>query len=188
LPERAPVTARDDCGHAKALRLRSHGIVFASESCMDTEVADMDALRELVAEHAMSWKVTHEEAVVDGELQPIGFKVELSAVHSHPRHEPSPGCAECRPVIVALERVIGAALPHDARRSRYDVFVPPAKLAYDPGLPAEITATITILHNEGINDPIDECERRCLADITSRLRALGAREGSSSVGGARTTS
>ncbi len=134
-------------------------------------------LRDLVRTHAMHWHLTTERAFVSGELRPIGLTLALSAVHDRPLHPPLPGCDECAPVIHALERVIEAVLPKDHRRSRYDVHVPTAELEYPRGWRPEITATITILHREEINAPVDECERRCAAEVTAKLRDLGAPEG-----------
>jgi hypothetical protein len=77
----------------------------------------------------------------------------------------------------ALERVIAAVLPRDHRRSHYEVRVPHSSLTYASGGGPEIAASVTILHNKGINDPVDACERRCLSEMVSRLKALGAAEG-----------
>lgn len=68
--------------------------------------------------------------------------------------------------------------PHPpSRRSHYEVDVPTAQLDYVAERP-EITATVTILHNEAINEPVDACEKRCLAEMMSKLKELGAREAS----------
>jgi hypothetical protein len=135
-------------------------------------------LRDLVQEHQMRWHAAAESAVVDGELRTIGLKLELSAVHAHPQQPPAPGCPECRPVVEALERVIDAVLPTGHRRSHYEVHVPTSALSYQrPGRP-QIVASITILHNEAVDEPVDECERRCLADMIAALKRLGVREGS----------
>jgi hypothetical protein len=140
---------------------------------------DLPELRDLVQQHQIRWRAAPESAVVDGDLRPIGLKLELSAIHSHPHHPPVPGCPECKPVVDALDRVIEAVLPTGHRRSFYEVHVPTSALAYGPAGRPEIAASITILHNEGISDPIDECEKRCLADVIAALKRIGAREGSS---------
>jgi hypothetical protein len=116
--------------------------------------------------------------VWDGELAPIGFTVELSAVHDHPAHPPSPSCSECAPVRAALHRICLAVLPRGERASWFDVHVGSA-LESDPrhgGWP-ELTATIEILHRGSVNRPPDECERACLAEIRNRLDQLGAQHG-----------
>jgi hypothetical protein len=140
------------------------------------ETSDLE-LQQLVEKHEIRWQTAREEAVVDGEIRTIGLRLELSALHSHPEHPPVAGCSECKPVVHALERVIDAVLPKEHRRSHYEVSVPPAMLNYTTSGRPEITATITILHNEGINDPVDPCETQCHAEMTAKLKALGAREG-----------
>jgi hypothetical protein len=138
---------------------------------------DATDVHELVRRYDIRWHTGPEQAVVAGALRTIGLRLELTALHDHPRHEPTAGCPECRPVQAALERVIEAVLPRDHRRSHYEVSLPPAKLEFTRSGVPEISASITILHNEAVNDPIDACESRCLGEMTSRLKQLGAREG-----------
>ena len=140
--------------------------------------SETEGLRELVGKYLLSWSTTPERAVVDDELRPIGRNLILCATHGKTTHEPMPGCPECAPVVDALDRVAHFILPTEPRSSHYEVHVQPAKIQYShahPGV-AEMTAVITILHNKGINDPIDACEDRCLADMTAKLRELGAHE------------
>jgi hypothetical protein len=135
-------------------------------------------LRELVRRHHVTWDSRPEFAVCGGELTPIGFVIELSAVHDHPAHPPSPGCSECAPVRAALHRICLAVLPRGEHASWYDVHVGSA-LESDPrhGGGPELTATIEILHRGTVNRPPDECERTCLAEMRNRLAQLGAQQG-----------
>jgi hypothetical protein len=122
----------------------------------------------------MTFETRRDLADIDGITEPIGFVVELTAVHDHPAHPPSPGCAECAPVMAALRRVCLAALPRGEHASWYDVHVGGA-FSMDPrrrGLP-ELSATIEVLHCGRVNRPPDECERACLAEIRARLLQLG---------------
>jgi hypothetical protein len=132
-------------------------------------------LRALVHRHHITWESRPELADCDGELTPIGFTVELSAVDDHPEHPPSPGCSECAPVREALHRICLAVLPRGEHASWYDVHVGSA-LESDPrhGGRPELSATIEILHRGTVNRPSDECERACLAEIKTRLAQLGA--------------
>ncbi|MGH7271245.1 MAG: hypothetical protein ACREJX_03820 [Polyangiaceae bacterium] len=140
------------------------------------ELSHIDpALRDLVREYDIRWQGGREQAVVDGRLRTIGLKLELSAIHPHPAHAPEPGCPECGPVVRALERVADAVLPKDERRSSYEVSVPLARHVIPRRGGPEMTATITILHRDNVNDPVDACEERCLADMTSALEGLGAK-------------
>jgi hypothetical protein len=126
----------------------------------------------------MTWE-SHQELAVSGDtLAPIGFRIEVTAVHDHPAHPPSPGCRECAPVREALNRVCFAVLPRGEHASWYDVHVG-ARLDMDPhrrGAP-ELTADIEILHRGDVNRPPDDCERTCLAEMRGRLTALGVRHG-----------
>lgn len=131
-------------------------------------------LQELVRRHRVTWESRQELAVQGGELMPIGFTVELNAVHDHPAHPPSPGCPECAPVRAALLRICQAVLPRGEHASWYDVHVGTG-LGMNPrrGDALELSATIEILHRGTINRPPDECERACLAEIRGHLAALG---------------
>jgi hypothetical protein len=127
----------------------------------------------------MTWESRPELAASGDTVAPIGFRVEVTAVHEHPAHPPSPGCPECIPVTEALKRVCFAVLPRGEHASWYDVHVS-AGLDMDPrrrGAP-ELTASVEILHRGEVNRPPDECERACLAEIRARLTALGVRHGS----------
>jgi hypothetical protein len=134
-------------------------------------------LCELVKAYDVRWDTAPEQSVIDGELRSIGLRLELTALHARPPREPTAGCLECKPVVDALERIIHAVLPKDHRRSHYEVHVPPDQLQYTASGRPEITATITILHNDGINEPVDACEKRCLAEMCARLAELGAKRG-----------
>lgn len=131
-------------------------------------------LRELVRRYRMTFETHQELADVAGAAAPIGFVVELSAVHDHPAHPPSPGCAECAPVTAALRRVCLAVLPRGDHASWYDVHVGSA-FAMDRGRHGapELAASIEILHRGAVNRPPDDCERACLSEIRARLVELG---------------
>lgn len=137
-----------------------------------------EPLSPLVEKYAICWSKAPARAVVRGELRSIGWELELCATHGQTAHPPTAGCRECPPVVDALERVARSILPSEHRSSRYEVHVRPGTIQYShvhPGV-AEMVAVITIEHKEGINEPIDACENLCLADMESKLRALGSRE------------
>jgi hypothetical protein len=133
-------------------------------------------LRELVRRHHVTWESRAELAVRDDELAPIGFVVELSGIHDHPAHPPSPGCPECEPVKAALHRICLAVLPQGEHASWYDVHVR-SGLEADSSGPWKVSATIEILHRGTVNRPPDDCERACLAEISGKLARLGAHRG-----------
>jgi hypothetical protein len=146
---------------------------------MNPHASDGDAqLMDLVRRHRMTWESHPELAVSNGDVRPIGFTVELHAVHDHPVHPPSPGCPECAPVREALLRICKAVLPKGEHASWYEVHVGGA-FEMEPrraGAP-ELVARIEILHQGTVNRPPDECERACLAEIKASLTRLGVQQG-----------
>lgn len=137
-------------------------------------------LRTLVQDYEVCWETRPQYAVVGEGLRTIGFSVELSAAHHQPHHEPVAGCPECLPPLRALEEIVDFILPTEPRDSIYDVHVKWGAMQYSRRRAnrPEVGATIDVLHATGADRPIDACEERCLADIVSRLKAIGAQEGS----------
>jgi hypothetical protein len=136
--------------------------------------SDRVALRDLVREFDIQWETGHERAVVGDQLRTIGLTLELTAAHPHPTQWREPGCPECVQVTAALRRVIEFVLPKEQRASFYEVSVPPARHVVGRSGRPEMTATVTVLHEVKINEPVDACERRCLDEMVANLRSLGA--------------
>ena len=53
-------------------------------------------------------------------------------------------------------------------------------IVYDPTRHnrSEVTVTITILHRAQLDAPVDTCEVFCLHEMQSKLKGIGARQGS----------
>jgi hypothetical protein len=135
-------------------------------------------LRSLVERYGIRWKASTERAVVDDTLQPIGFNIELSAVHGPTAQPPCPGCPVCKPVIDALAAVARFVLPTEPRDSFYEVHTSLAhEFSKDRAGEPEMTAVLTILHQGDPNRPPNACERFCRDEIIAKLKLLGAREG-----------
>jgi hypothetical protein len=135
-------------------------------------------LRSLVEQYGIRWKASTERAVVRNALQPIGFNIELSAVHGPTAHPPCPGCPACKPVVDALRTVARFVLPTQPRDSFYEVHTSQAhEFTKDRAGEPEMTAVLTILHQGDPNRPPDACEGLCRDEIIAKLKALGAREG-----------
>jgi hypothetical protein len=145
----------------------------------DAGLHELGRLRELVRVHEICWETRPEYVAGDDAPQPVGYVVEISATHAEPHASPLAGCPLCRERLAAIEEVIAFVLPRDRRDSIYDVHVQSGSLRYDRrrGNRPEVVATILIEHGEGADRPIDDCERRCLHDIVSRLKQVGACEG-----------
>jgi hypothetical protein len=92
----------------------------------------------------------------DERPRPVGYVIEISATHDDPHVAPVAGCPACAAPLATLEEIV-------AYRRR--------------GNRPEVRATILVEHGEGFDRPIDACEQRCLDEIVSRLKQLGACEG-----------
>lgn len=136
-------------------------------------------LSDLVRRYQVYYDVSPDRAVVDGELRAVGFTVELAATHDHPKHEPFAGCDECAPVVAALREILAAVVPSGPRASYFVVHESRVSHRYSSarGNRPEMTASVEIVHRDGANLPIDECEESCRDGIVARLKAIGASEG-----------
>ena len=61
--------------------------------------------------------------------------------------------------------------------TRFNSFDQALHLTHKHNLQPEVVLTLKILHRQGFNDPIDECEERCLKEMEDTLTALGVRRG-----------
>jgi hypothetical protein len=136
------------------------------------------SLRSLVDRYGIRWRASTERAVVGDTLQPIGYRIELSAVHGPTAQPPCPGCPACKPVLDALGAVARFVLPTQPRGSFYEVLTSQAhEFSKDRAGEPEMSAVLTILHQGDPNRPPDACERLCRDEIIAKLKALGVREG-----------
>ena len=107
----------------------------------------------------------------------VGFQVHLWAVHPKGARA-LPGCPKCWDLVEDLRRIAEEVVPVERRPSRTEL-VPFRPALYEsrvvPGAD-EVRVTIRLIHREGYERPVDECEERCLKEIRARLRALGVRE------------
>jgi hypothetical protein len=162
--------------HDRAMSRHRHG---DGSPPSDAGLEELTQLRELVRAHEICWE-TRPEYVAGADFpQPVGYVVEISATHAEPHASPHAGCPLCREPLAAIEKVIAFVLPRERRDSIYDVHLMRGSLRYDRrrGNRPEVVATILIEHGDGADRPIDDCERRCLHDIVSRLKQLEACEG-----------
>jgi len=94
-----------------------------------------------------------------------GFDLELYGTHDHGHSSLTPGCERCTATYRDLRQVAEWILPKEERPSVYDIE------PFDHSLHArstkrfEVELKIRIQHRHGWEEPIDECEKRCLAEI-----------------------
>ena len=135
-------------------------------------------LADLVGRFRLCWEVWPEYALVGSERRQIGFALELSGTHEAGTERPQPGCECCRDVFTALREVAEHIVSHEVRPSISEIGPYDQALHYSPlrqNRP-EVVLTITILHQGRIEDPLDECQVRCLTEMKRRLKELGAQE------------
>jgi hypothetical protein len=116
---------------------------------------------ELARQHPVLWTVFHDPR---HDRQSATY-VELSCTHSHPTHEPGPGCSECRDVYDDLWSVAGEIIPRDGRVGREAIELFIGRVCCSPRRGRnEIALTIRIA----------ESEIGCLVEMERRLATLRA--------------
>lgn len=135
-------------------------------------------LAELVRLYRVCWEVWPEVIVVDYKQRQVGFELELSGAHEFGGRHGDPDCPACRQVFLALQAIATYILPPEDRPSKYEVEPYQQGLRYATvrGNRPDVTLTVKVLHRRGFDQPVDACEVRCLEEMKSRLKQLGACE------------
>ena len=139
---------------------------------------DASHLNDLVRRFQVCWEVWPECVFVDLEKRQIGFVLELCGTQEPGTGRPQPGCEHCRDVFVALREIAEHVMPHESRPSISEIGPYDHAIHYSPTRQnrPEVALTITILHQSRIEDPLDECQVRCLSEMKQRLNEMGAQE------------
>jgi hypothetical protein len=105
--------------------------------------------------------------------------VDLVGALDHPRHAPTPGCADCEALYHKLRRLASAALPADTTTIRVEIqeFDASFHEAKQRGFREDVELQMMVMHRFEHELPVDGAERSCLQEIKDRLRSFGAREG-----------
>jgi len=132
-------------------------------------------LKDCVRRHRVTWELGPWQEMVGHRPATVGFELRLFAQHGHDVH-PTPGCAECAALHEKLRAIALSALPKESRPTRYDIepFHPTLHMRPESGWKPEVQLTLHITHRQGYFGPVDDCETRCVRDIETGLRALGA--------------
>lgn len=144
----------------------------------ERETDEVESLARLAARRRACYEVWPEFRMVHGERRKTGVAVRLCG-EPDPLEHVTPGCRHCRSAYEDLKALAAWALPREARDSRYEIE------PFDRGwhLPAgrdfrhEVVVEIRVLHTHDFDDPVNDCQARCLAEITGRLERLGVRRG-----------
>ena len=135
-----------------------------------------EELKNLVERFRVCWKVWPELIYIKGEKRQIGYELELSGTHEPWVEHPEPGCEHCQRVYLALRQIAEWILPKEKRPSRYEIAPFDQSIRYTPshGNRPDVLCVIKIVHRHEWDQPVDECEERCLEEMEQRLSGLGA--------------
>ena len=133
-------------------------------------------LRESVQRFKVCWKVWPECIYVGDQKRQVGYQLELAGTHEAEVAHPRPGCEQCQSVYNALRQIAEYIIPREERPSTYEIGPFDRSIHYWPlhSNRPDVLLTIKILHRRGSDQPVDECEDRCLEEMEARLRELGA--------------
>ena len=136
---------------------------------------DEQALAELARRHGACYEVWPDRLVTNGQTLQVGFELELLGVNETHDAAHLPGCPRCAETYRDLRRIAEWLLPEPGRPTRYDIA--PFDAAWHEtgsrGFRPEIALRVRIGHRHGTHQPVDDCERRCLAEMEEKLTRLG---------------
>ena len=143
---------------------------------MESTETSVPALRELVQRFRVCWKVWPELAYVGGEKRQIGYQLELAGTHEPGVEHPEPGCEHCQHVFAALRDIAEWIVPPATWDSQYDIGSYDQAIRYSVAHRnrPDIILIIRIVHRTGFEQPVEECQSRCLEEMEQRLTELGA--------------
>jgi hypothetical protein len=136
-------------------------------------------LKDMVEMHQVCYEVWPELLMVKGQQVKVGFNLELAGTHEHGTSTLSPGCPRCIRTFEDLRQIAEWIMPKEERPSCYEIE------PYDRALHEsaqrkfvpEVVLSMKILHRHGFDQPVDECEERCLKEMRNKLAELGVRAG-----------
>jgi hypothetical protein len=139
---------------------------------------NIERLRELVDRHRVCYEVWPEYLVLN-ERTKVGFLLELNGVHGEGVDHIVPGCKHCHDTFDDLRQIAEWITPKADRASYYDIqpFDNALREAPRRRFRQEVVLGIKILHRQGFDQPVDECEEMCLKEMRQKLAELGIHEG-----------
>lgn len=145
---------------------------------MVTVAQDSPTLANLVNCYQVCWEVWPEYLIVDGKERQVGFELELAGTPEAGANPVGPGSPACQHVYDALRRIADWILPREERPSMYTIGTYEQALRYSSvrGGRPDVTLGVKILHRRGFDQPVDQCEIRCLEEMKQRVKQLGACE------------
>ena len=132
-------------------------------------------LMEIAQKHTVDYEVWPHQKMVDGRQVIVGFDLELHGTHDHGKTRLSPGCPVCVDTFQDLRRIGEWILPKEIRASQYEIPAFDSSLHASPNETFEVVLTIKIEHRHDFDQPVDDCEERCLKEMQAKLAELGVR-------------
>jgi hypothetical protein len=139
----------------------------------------VEELGDLVQQRRVSYEIWPEHLIVNGTGVRVGFSLDLCGREADGDELLVPGCPRCLRCFEDLRRIAEWIMPKKERASRYEIelFNGALRRTTKRGFRPEAVLTMRILHREGFDQPVDECERLCLDEMLKKLHELGVTEG-----------
>lgn len=144
-----------------------------------------ESITNTVENHRVCYEWSNEYEMVNGVRIPTGYSLRLYG--SNIEHDegidstmhPVPGCAVCRKTYFDLLSVANWIMPKENRESVYKIEPFDNTFHYAPkrNWRVEVVVAIQILHRDDFRRPQDECEVRCLKEMSANLKKIGVLEG-----------
>jgi hypothetical protein len=137
---------------------------------------DSSVLADLAQRFRVCWEVWPEYLVVDEKEKQVGFELELTGTPESGTDHIGPGCPACRHVYDALHAIADWMLPKEERPSMYEIgpYQQALRYSFARAMRPDVTLAVKILHRRGFDQPVDQCEIRCLEEMKQKLTQLGA--------------
>lgn len=146
---------------------------------MNKSEETINRLKSLIEKHRVCYEVWPMYLMVKGEKEKVGFELMLSGTNDHEGGQAVPGCEHCRETFDDLRQVAEWIMPREERASRYEIDPYDHSFHSAPKrkFRTEVALSIMILHRHGFDQPVDDCEERCLKEMLAKLAELDTPEG-----------
>jgi len=145
----------------------------------DLETSDSAGIKALVKRFRVCWEVYPLQILAKEGIRKIGFDLELFGTPECGNEHMMPGCQHCQRVEAALEEIANWIMQRESSSCTHMVCADGASLSYAPvrANRPDVDVRVFIGHRHDWDQPMDECEERCLKDIEQALTELGACKG-----------
>lgn len=172
-PKVSTATAPEDGPSVATMR---HAITF------DTGISEptVEGLKAVARRHSVCYEAWPEWSLVGNERVKTGYSLELYGANAHEVGRAGchlgPGCRMCRETFEDMRKIARWIMPSDEQVSRYEIepFSRVIHIAPEQRKSrSEVVLTVKILLQREINQPVDDCEQKCLKEVKGKLSELG---------------